>query len=348
MFRFGAVVLLVVGASLSAVADSAAILCQGSKVTIWGTPGNDRIVGTDGRDVIHGLDGDDVIKGFGGNDIICGGSGDDTLLGGLGADLLQGGDGADLIKGGAGKDQLYGGPGDDVMQGGPADDLLYGGAGLDSCYGGSQVDRADSCESPVATEVGDRPPVRSQPGPQSVALTFDDGPHPYYTPAVLDVLARYGVKATFFVVGAKAAAYPGLIQRMIAEGHSVQNHCYSHAWLTRCSDAVASHEIGRGRDAIESATGIESRCLRPPFGATNSRIVSLAAAEGHTIVMWSVDPQDWRNHDSRWVADQVLRTTGGGDIVLLHDGAGYTAARALPSIIEVLKTRGLSFVSICD
>lgn len=266
MFRFSAVMVLVVGASLPAVADSAAIMCQGSEVTIWGTTGNDRIVGTDGRDVIHGLDGDDVIKGFGANDIICGGSGDDTLLGGLGADLLQGGDGADLIKGGAGKDQLYGGPGDDILQGGPADDLLFGGAGLDSCYGGSQVDRADSCESPVATEVGDRPPVRSQPDPKAVALTFDDGPHPYYTPAVLDVLARYGVKATFFVVGAKAASYPGLIQRMISEGHSVQSHSYTHAWLTRYSDSVVSLEIARGREAIESACGIESRCLRPPFG----------------------------------------------------------------------------------
>lgn len=338
---------LLIGALMPAVAAAGTPMCQGLEVTIAGTDGPDVLRGTMGPDVIHGFGGDDVIRGRGGDDVICGGPGNDNIRGGAGDDIIQGGDGNDVVEGGSGNDLLFGSSGADTLVGGRGNDTIVGGAGEDFCDGGTGIDEARGCESPVRTEIGNRPPVRTRPGSTSVAFTFDDGPHPVWTPMVLDVLKRYRVKATFFVVGSKAQQYPGLIRRMIREGHSVQNHTYSHAWLTGCSDAVASLEISRGCDVIEAAAGVQPRCLRPPFGAINSRIESISTRERQAIVMWDVDPQDWRYPSTSWVVAHVTSRTEGGDIVLFHDGSGPTAARALPRIIEILRGRGLTFSSIC-
>ncbi len=359
-------------------------MCQGRPITIIGGAGDDVLAGTPGPDVIDGLGGNDVIDGGGGDDVICGGPGDDRISGGPGADAIDGGAGNDVIKGGAGADTISGGPGDDTLHGGAHGDVLYGGDGndvlrggpgrddliggsgmddligstgndrlggggeLDRCAGGAGVDTAGSCEIARTTEIGDRPPVVARPGRGRVALTFDDGPDPRWTPQVLDILARYHVHATFFVIGSKAARYPDLIERMIREGHSVQNHTHSHAWLTEYSDYTVRQEIATGRDEIaDAAFGIASRCLRPPYGAISTRVRNIAAEEGQTVVLWDVDPQDWRFHDSGYVASHVVRYTGGDDIVLLHDGAGPTAGNALAAIITGLRADGLKFVSIC-
>jgi len=359
------VALSLIGAAVPSVAASSAATCQGLPVTIGGTPGNDRIIGTAARDVIDGGDGDDVIEGGDGGDVICGGpgddrihgnagrdrlaggSGDDTLAGGPGADSLFGGGGADTLGGATGGDQLGGGRGADTIRGGEGKDSLIGGAGRDECDGGPGIDRARRCETPLHTEAGDRPPLVAHPGRRFVALTFDDGPDPTWTPQLLDVLAEYHLHATFFVIGSAAARYPGIIRRMIREGHSVQNHTHSHAWLTRYSSAAAAEQIARGRRDIAAAGGVAPRCLRPPFGAISARIRAVAADEHQEVVMWDVDPQDWRYPSSGYLAAHVLRYTSGGDIVLLHDGAGPAATRSLPAIIDGLRDRGLEFTSIC-
>jgi peptidoglycan/xylan/chitin deacetylase (PgdA/CDA1 family) len=361
-----AAVLFLTGALMPSVGAVGDRTCQGHRVTILGTAGNDRLFGTPGADVIDGGPGDDFIAGGDGADIICGGAGndeiygergkdviaggrgEDIILGNRGRDRLAGGRGADVIGGGVGADTLRGGKGDDAVRGGRGADMLRGGPGLDECDGGVGIDRAVGCETPRGTEKGNRPPVVLHPGGRFVALTFDDGPDPRWTPQVLDVLAEYGVHATFFVIGLKAAEYPGLIRRMIREGHSVQNHTHSHAWLTRYSNAAAEEEIATGAADIVAAAGVTPRCLRPPYGAISDRITALARAEGESIVMWNVDPQDWRNPSPSYVAGHVLRYTRGGDVVLLHDGAGPTAGDSLPAIIEGLLDRGLRFTTICN
>jgi peptidoglycan/xylan/chitin deacetylase (PgdA/CDA1 family) len=378
------VALLAAGLALPSASASYDPMCQGRPITIIGDASDNVLIGTPGPDVIDGFGGNDTIDGGGGDDVICGGPGDDHITGGTGADSIDGGSGNDTIRGGPGADSVAGGPDDDVIKGGARGDVLYGGEGddvihggsghddvsggwgdddlsgglgddhlgggadLDRCAGGPGVDTANACESPVTTEIGDRPPVVDHPGKGRVALTFDDGPDPRWTPHVLDVLAEYHVHATFFVIGYKAAKYPDLIRRMIREGHSVQNHTHSHAWLTQYSDSTVHREIGTGRDEIAAAgLGVESRCLRPPYGAISTRVRNIAAEERQTVVLWDVDPQDWAHQDSAYITRHVLTYTGSNDIVLLHDGAGSAAGNALPAIITGLRSEGLKPVSIC-
>jgi len=358
--------------------------CQGRAVTLSGTPGDDTLVGTPGPDVIDGGGGDDAICGGHGDDHLSGGGGDDLLHGGPGSDSLHGGPGDDRLEGAEGHDAVDGGSGDDVVRGGPGDELarggpgsdhiigdsgddrlvgsagedvlrggagadrITGGPGADRCAGGDGIDHASGCERPSGTEWGDRPPPLLVPPPGTVALTFDDGPHPVNTPLVLDALATAGIEATFFVNGAKADRYPGLVARMIREGHSVQNHSYYHGLLSSMSYSAAYREITMGRDAISRTAGFPSRCLRPPFGGVNDTVRVAAAAAGQAIMMWTVDPQDWRHQGSTAIASHVVRHSTSGSIILLHDATSSETAGAVPGIVAGLRGRGLRFVSLCD
>lgn len=358
-------------------------LCAGQSATIWGTASQDHLQGTVHDDVIWGGAGDDHIEAGSGNDLICagpgddlvlgkggadtieGGSGDDTLLGGPGADglfgregndHLGGADGNDYLAGGTGDDSLSGGPGDDVvaggpdgdtLTGGPADDSLDGGNGTDFCDGGLGRDTAGACEEVTATEAGQVPLPLLRPGPHQVALTFDDGPSYAYTEQILDILARYDVTATFFVVGRHAAAQRDLLRRVAAEGHSVQNHSWDHYYLTRYSDAFIEDQLVRTNELIEEVTGTAPNCLRPPYGSVNDRVRAVAAGLGMATVMWDVNPSDWAHPGAASVAYRVLHGTGGGDIVLLHDLGGPSTIGALPAIIEGLQDRGYEFVPLC-
>ena len=200
----------------------------------------------------------------------------------------------------------------------------------------------------IATEAGQVPLPLTRPGPHQVALTFDDGPAGTYTTQILDILARYDVPATFFVVGSHAADAPALLGRMAAEGHSVQNHTYGHYWLTRYSDATILDQLDRANATITNLTGSTPHCLRPPFGAVNDRVRSLAASRGLATIMWDVDPWNWKHPGAAAVASRVLGATSGGDIVLFHDIAGWSTIGALPTIIETLRARGYELVPICS
>lgn len=304
-----------------------------------GGAGADRLFGEDGRDTLSGGDGDDTLSG---------GDGDDVAYGGPGADYLQGGNDSDSLRGQEGPDRLFGGASDDFLSGGDGDDTLRGKDGRDRCDGGDGRDEAATCEEFAATEFGQVAQPRFRPGPTQVALTFDDGPLPQNTRQILDILERYQVPATFFVIGRQAADNPELLQRMVAEGHSVQNHTWGHYWLTRYSDTTIADQLARANQAIEGATGDLPHCYRPPFGAVNDRVRSVAAGLSLTTIMWDVDPWDWKHPGSAAVASHVLRKTGGGDIVLFHDSAGWSTIGALPAIIEGLRARGLEFVTICS
>lgn len=187
------------------------------------------------------------------------------------------------------------------------------------------------------------------PPPGTIALTFDDGPNPAWTPQVLDLLDRYDAKATFFVVGYLAERHPDLVAEIARRGHTVANHSYSHPQLPTLSDDAIRDQLRVTDDAIAAAGVARPTCLRPPYGATNARVESVAAGAGLRTVLWTVDPEDWRRPGADALRARVARA-GSGDIVGMHDGGGdrsHTVA-ALPGILEDLRARGLRSVSLCD
>ncbi|MGW5192934.1 polysaccharide deacetylase family protein [Kribbella sp. NPDC004138] len=178
-----------------------------------------------------------------------------------------------------------------------------------------------------------------------VYLTFDDGPDPRYTPAILDILRRYGVRATFFEIGQHVARYPWLTRRVYLRGNSVQNHTWSHPDLRYVSWTTFKYQVLTTDRYIRYQTGYTPRCLRPPYGAVNSRVYSRAAALGKKIRLWTVDPRDWSRPGSSVIVRRVLDNVHSGSVILLHDGGGNRSqtVAALPTILRTLKARGYVF-----
>jgi peptidoglycan/xylan/chitin deacetylase (PgdA/CDA1 family) len=193
-------------------------------------------------------------------------------------------------------------------------------------------------------------PVVAQPGPLQTALTFDDGPDATYTPQILAVLAAAGVPATFFTVGYEGAARPDLLRAEAAAGDSVEDHTWDHPDLTRLSSPEVASELSSTADVIQQATGVRPSCFRPPYEATNSTVVSIAAGLGLTQTLWNVDPRDWSRPGVSSIVNNVLSNSNGrGVIILMHDGGGDRSqtVAALPQIIAGLRSRGYQFVRPC-
>lgn len=178
-----------------------------------------------------------------------------------------------------------------------------------------------------------------------IALTFDDGPDPRVTPKVLKDLAEYHAHATFFVVGKEIPGNEKLLQRMVAEGHVIGNHTYSHPG--KPSAARARTEIGRTETLITKAIGHRPTCFRPPYGIRDSALVTEARRRGYGIFLWTIDPGDTRGHGTQALIRGVLRSPEMGDIVILHDGNNHQAsAAAVTPILEALSDKGWKFVTI--
>jgi peptidoglycan/xylan/chitin deacetylase (PgdA/CDA1 family) len=182
-----------------------------------------------------------------------------------------------------------------------------------------------------------------------VYLTFDDGPTPTWTPRVLDLLARYRARATFFVVGRSAATWPGLVRRAYVAGHGIGNHTWSHRRLTGLRDAGLTAEVGATSAVIGRATGARPRCLRPPYGTVDAASAYRARALGLRLTMWDVDPYDWRRPGAGVIAGRVLSRVRSGDVVLLHDGGGDRSqtVAALQQVLASLSARGYRFRALC-
>ncbi|NOY00155.1 MAG: polysaccharide deacetylase family protein [Verrucomicrobia bacterium] len=179
-----------------------------------------------------------------------------------------------------------------------------------------------------------------------VAMTFDDGPHPVNTPRLLDLLKARNIKATFYVVGTNATAYPHILRRMIAEGHEVGNHTKTHPYLTKLSAEGVRNEMGFTHRAIVQATGVAPKTMRPPYGATNSRLRNQIKQEfGYPSIMWAVDPQDWKRPGSQVVANRIVSATGNGAIILAHDIHAPTIT-AMPNALDRLLAKGFKFVTV--
>jgi peptidoglycan-N-acetylglucosamine deacetylase len=182
-----------------------------------------------------------------------------------------------------------------------------------------------------------------QPAAGTVRLTFDDGPVRASTPRILDVLSNYRVKATFFVIGERARRYPRLVKREHREGHSVQNHTYTHPELTTLGSAEVRRELRATNRAIRAAGVPRPYRFRPPRGHTNARVRGVGASLGLIQTLWSVDPHDWANPSASRICSGVVSNARAGSIVLLHDGSGSNTVEALPCIIERLRAQGYRF-----
>jgi peptidoglycan-N-acetylglucosamine deacetylase len=180
---------------------------------------------------------------------------------------------------------------------------------------------------------------------REVALTFDDGPHPTFTPRLLALLRRYRVRATFLVVGQQARAYPRLIAQEIADGHAVGNHTYHHANLTETSQLDLLAEILACGDVLRAITGKQPHLFRPPGGRYNHRVTSAARALGYTTVLWTDNSHDYLNPGLNQLEHRVVRGIGNGEIILMHDGARQTL-EVLPQVLEHLKATGRKCVTV--
>lgn len=179
-----------------------------------------------------------------------------------------------------------------------------------------------------------------------VAMTFDDGPHPKNTPKLLDILRERNIKATFYVIGRNVDLYPAITRRIVAEGHELGNHTYTHGNMTKMSDAKVREELNTTRDAIARAAGVKPRTLRPPYGALLQTQRSWIHSEyGYPTIMWAVDPRDWQRPGPSVVTSRILSATTPGAIVLAHDLHAPTVT-AMPATLDGLLKKGYNFVTV--
>lgn len=194
---------------------------------------------------------------------------------------------------------------------------------------------------------------KGEAGGKSIALTFDDGPHPVHTRKVLDILDGAGAKGTFFVIGEKAVAHPDVVAEIVRRGHEVGLHSFSHDHILfmRPQSAIAS-DILRTRDAVESASGVRSTLFRPPVGFSSPRTRVAVRETGVTVVGWSARAFDGAGRPTiDQIVKRVDRSLADGAIVLLHDAAergdeAPTSIDALPSLLQRLEERGLRAVTV--
>lgn len=192
-------------------------------------------------------------------------------------------------------------------------------------------------------------------GDRLVALTFDDGPDPRHTPRILDILAALDVRATFYVVGAQVVAHPAIVRRIVAEGHDLGNHSFTHSNLTDAGRQRIAAELNATQRALEAATGVGSILFRPPFAGrglafleASPTLVEVASELGYVFGSYDVDSIDFLV-DADWIARRIVEDVKRQDhaIVLLHDGGGNRSAtiEALPRIIDGLRREGYRFVT---
>ncbi|MFI5617264.1 polysaccharide deacetylase family protein [Streptomyces sp. NPDC051567] len=209
---------------------------------------------------------------------------------------------------------------------------------------------------PMTAEVPARPPavkpaVRTRPllalpsGPSTASamvLTFDDGPDPRYTPAVLDTLARYGVHAMFFVCGEMATDNRDLLRRIAAEGHAIGNHTWTHPHIPKLSRPALASEIGRTSEVVQQTTGEAPLWFRAPYGEWNRAAFEIGAELGMEPLAWTVDSLDWTEPGTAPIVSRILKGAAPGVIVLSHDAGGdrTQSVRALGSYLPQLLARG--------
>jgi peptidoglycan/xylan/chitin deacetylase (PgdA/CDA1 family) len=192
-----------------------------------------------------------------------------------------------------------------------------------------------------------------------VALTFDDGPDLQVTPRILDALLEREVKATFFILSERAEAHPELVHRIVAEGHEVALHGVNHDNLTLLGLRQVVDRVRGGKQRLQRISGLPVRIFRPPYGAQNWRTFALTRLSGLKVVIWSADPNDWDDLDSKVIVERVLDKAKPGAIILLHDGWSPSPGRdptpppgdkaqTIRMILDGLRNAGLQSTTVSN
>jgi|SRR5262245_25016344 len=181
-----------------------------------------------------------------------------------------------------------------------------------------------------------------------IAMTFDDGPSATLTPKLLDLLAAHHIKATFFVIGENVAEHPEIVARAASEGHEIASHSWSHPNFAKMSDESVRRQLQQTDDAIKNATGKRPTLMRPPYGSITVREKRWIHDEfGYDIILWDVDPYDWKRPGPAVVRARILKETRPGSIVLSHDIHPGTI-EAMPSTFDQLEAKGFKFVTVSE
>jgi peptidoglycan/xylan/chitin deacetylase (PgdA/CDA1 family) len=190
------------------------------------------------------------------------------------------------------------------------------------------------------------PPTPPEGGGQPIALTFDDGPGEY-TDWILNILSENNARATFCVQGGRIAGYAQTAQKAIAQGCEIIGHSWNHKKISRLSSAEIIKDLRDTDDAIYSVTGIRPRMYRPPYGTVNDKLKNVSRDLGLAVLIWSVDPEDWKTRDADAVYNAIMRDVKGGSIIICHD-IYQSTAQAMERVIPVLVSCGFELVTVSE
>jgi peptidoglycan/xylan/chitin deacetylase (PgdA/CDA1 family) len=190
---------------------------------------------------------------------------------------------------------------------------------------------------------------------KQVALTFDDGPSPAWTPQILDELKKANIKATFFMIGHHVKKYPDVARRVAREGHEIGNHGYAHSVLFYYTPDELEEDIKYSELVIKEITGQATTCFRPPKAMITHREKDIIKAMGYRVVLWSLNSKDWVTFDHKYIVRYILRNVQNGDIILFHDSGGVfkteggnrsETVSTIPLLAQKLKERDFEFVTV--
>lgn len=183
-----------------------------------------------------------------------------------------------------------------------------------------------------------------------IALTFDDGPHPRQTRAILDVLDEYGIKATFFAVGINVENYTAALRQVVERGHEIANHTYTHPKVSSLDYNSFKKQILDCEDKIYEKIQYKTKLLRPPEGMIDTAVRSVARELDYKVILWDIDTRDWAHTSPQKIADHVIGKVRSGDIILMHDyiGKNSPTVEALRLFIPKLLDMGYNFVVVSE
>jgi len=219
---------------------------------------------------------------------------------------------------------------------------------LFTCLSALTVNGQDVNSTPTPAPPGAKPATYAQARVDQpyIAMTFDDGPSSANTPRLLEILKQRNIKATFFLIGQNAASNPDIVRRILADGHELGNHSWTHPQLSKLSDDRVTTEINKTQDAIKEASGFTPTLLRPPYGAITARQREWIESQfGLSIILWSVDPLDWKRPGASVITQRILSQVRPGAIILSHDIHKQTV-EAMPATLDGLIAKGYKFVTV--
>lgn len=185
---------------------------------------------------------------------------------------------------------------------------------------------------------------------KKIALTFDDGPHPKKTQEIINVLEKYGVRATFFVVGVNVKNYPNAMKALVESGYEIGNHTYSHKLIKNSDKTRIKEELEKTETEIIKNGSVKTKLIRPPCGEYNENLINISLENDYKIVLWNIDTRDWAHTKKNEIVKTVLSKIKGGDIILFHDyiSGKNDTVEALELIIPSLLKQGYEFVSVSE